>query len=129
MLSDAPCRPTIAVSDMDRAKKFYGDTLGLKLLDEGPGSARFECGEHSVLDIYPSQFAGTAKNTVAGWQVNDLNAAMVELRARGVRFEEYDLPGLKTDEGIAASDGGRSAWFKDPDGNTFALAEEPPPEG
>jgi catechol 2,3-dioxygenase-like lactoylglutathione lyase family enzyme len=121
MFADAPSRPTIAVRDKAKAIGFYGDVLGLRLVDENPVGATFACGEGTFLEIYPSEFAGTAKNTVAGFQVPDLEATMTELQARGVDFEEYESP--KTVHGIAQLGPNRGAWFKDPDGNTVALVE------
>jgi catechol 2,3-dioxygenase-like lactoylglutathione lyase family enzyme len=116
------CRPTIAVRDKENAKVFFGQTLGLSLVDENPVGATFQCGE-TFLEVYPSQFAGTGKSTVAGFEVDDLEATMATFRERGIAFEEYDLPGLKTTNGIARLGPNRGSWFKDPDGNTFGLVE------
>ena len=121
MLGDAPSRPTIAVRDKAKAIEFYRGVLGLELVDETPVGATFACGGGTFLEVYPSAFAGTAKNTVAGFEVPDLEATMAELRGRGVAFEEYESP--KTVDGIAQLGPNRGAWFKDPDGNTFALVE------
>jgi catechol 2,3-dioxygenase-like lactoylglutathione lyase family enzyme len=115
-------RPTIAVRDKETAKAFFGQTLGLPLTEENPVSATFQVGD-TFIDIYPSQFAGTGKSTVAGFEVDDLVATMATLRERGVGFEEYDLPGLKTTDGMAQLGPNRGSWFKDPDGNIFALVE------
>lgn len=122
MLTDAPCRPTIAVSDKEKAKQFY-TSIGLTLHEENPVGATFRCGEGTFLEIYPTAQAGTAKNTVAGFEVGDLASTMDDLRERGVVFEEYDLPSLKTDKGIAQLGPNRGAWFKDPDGNILALVQ------
>ena len=116
--------PTIAVSDMDRAKEFYGGTLGLTAKDERSDGVRYEAGGGSLLLVYPSQFAGTAKSTCMGFDVEDLDKAVEELRGRGVVFEEYDMPGLKTVNGIAEIEGVKGAWFKDPDGNILAIGQE-----
>lgn len=121
MLSDKKAGAAIAVSDIERAKKFYRDVLGLKLTEESPGGITFECGGGTFIEVYPSQFAGTAKNTVAGWRVNNLEADMEELRGRGVVFDEFDLPDLKTENGIAQLGPMRACWFKDPDGNTLGM--------
>lgn len=91
LLTDAPCRPTIAVSDKAKAMAYYGEVLGLTLVEENPVGATFGCGG-TFLEIYPTTLAGTAKNTVTGFEVPDLEAAMRELRAQGVVFEEYDRP-------------------------------------
>ena len=119
MFADSPCRPTIAVRDKAKAIEFFGSVLGLKLVDENQPGATFACGGGTYLEIYPSPFAGTARNTVAGFQVSDLETTMRELRSRGVEFEDYEAP--KTVEGVAQLGPNRGAWFKDPDGNVFAL--------
>jgi catechol 2,3-dioxygenase-like lactoylglutathione lyase family enzyme len=121
-LSNAAAHATVAVSDLARAKSFYSDTLGLKLAEENEAGIRFETGA-TLLGVYPSQFAGTAKNTVAEFDVQDLDAAMGELRGRRVTFEEYDFPGLKTTNGVAQLGDSHGAWFKDPDGNILALLQ------
>jgi catechol 2,3-dioxygenase-like lactoylglutathione lyase family enzyme len=121
-LSTAAAHATVAVSDLARAKSFYSDTLGLKLAEENEAGLRFETGATS-LGVYPSQFAGTAKNTVAEFDVQDLDAAMGDLRGRGLTFEEYDFPGLKTTNGVAQLGDSHGAWFKDPDGNILALVQ------
>jgi catechol 2,3-dioxygenase-like lactoylglutathione lyase family enzyme len=121
MLGDSPCRPTIAVRDKSEAIGFFGGVLGLTLVDENQPGATFECGGGTYLEIYPSAFAGTARSTVAGFHVSDLEATMRELRSSGIVFEDYESP--KTVEGIAQLGPNRGAWFKDPDGNIFALVE------
>jgi len=125
MFADSPCRPTIAVRDKAKAIGFYRDVLGFKLVDANQPGATFACGGGTFLEIYPSEFAGTAKNTVAGFGVPDLEKAISELRSRGVSFEEYESP--KTIDGIAHLGPNRGAWFKDPDGNIFALVERGSP--
>jgi catechol 2,3-dioxygenase-like lactoylglutathione lyase family enzyme len=125
MLGDSPAAATIAVSDLDRARKFYEETLGLQAKMEDPGGIMYGSGESMVL-VYPSQFAGTSQATVATWLVADLDAVVDDLTAKGVTFEQYDMEGLKTDErGIAALGDLRGAWFKDPDGNILNVGEGP----
>ncbi|KRF22269.1 MULTISPECIES: VOC family protein [unclassified Phycicoccus] len=116
--------PTIAVSDLERAKKFYGETLGLQVKDERADGVRYEAGGGSLVLVYPSQFAGTAQSTYMGFDVDDVEKAVGELRERGVVFEEYDMPGLKTVDGIAEIEGVKGAWFKDPDGNILSIGQE-----
>ena len=123
-LTTARARATVAVADVDRARTFYRDTLGLTLDGELSGVTTFRCGDGTVLDVYESAFAGTAKSTVASFQVTDLTAAMAELRGRGVAFEEYDEGPLKTTDGVVELDGVRGAWFRDPDGNILGLVSE-----
>jgi catechol 2,3-dioxygenase-like lactoylglutathione lyase family enzyme len=115
---------TVAVSDMDKAKKFYGGTLGLKVMDERSDGIRYEAGGGTWFLVYPSQFAGTAKSTYMSFDVDDVEKAVQELQERGVVFEDYDMPGLKTVNGIAEIQGVKGAWFKDPDGNILAVGQE-----
>ena len=123
MLGSATAHATIAVSDLDRAKKFYGDTLGLKIKDERADGITYEDSAGGWFLVYPSQFAGTAQSTYMSFEVPNLEDSVAELRTGGIVFEEYDFPGLKTVNGIAEMQGVRGAWFKDPDGNILALGE------
>jgi catechol 2,3-dioxygenase-like lactoylglutathione lyase family enzyme len=123
MFESATALPTVAVSDIDRAKKFYGEILGFKATDDRSGGTLYETGSGTPFLVYPSQYAGTNKATYMAFEVQDLNAAVKELRERGIVFEEYDFPGLKTVDGIAEIEGERGAWFKDPDGNILSVGE------
>jgi predicted enzyme related to lactoylglutathione lyase len=112
----------IPCSDYERAKKFYGDVLGLPTLNDSPGAATFEAGGGTRLVVYPTKGAGEVWHTLATFETTDLEKEVAELRDRGVSFEEYDLPEIKTENGIAVDpDGGRAAWFKDSEGNTIGL--------
>ena len=125
-LSDSQAIPTVAVSDMGRAREFYEGTLGLSGGEEkGDGGVRYPCGE-TAIHIYPSAAnAGKSPATLAAFQVADIESAVDELAAKGVTFEQYDMDPIKTDEkGIAHLGTGAGAWFKDPDGNIFALDQE-----
>ncbi|MER8187635.1 VOC family protein [Kitasatospora sp. NPDC094015] len=122
MLSDAPLQAVVPVGDVDRAKRFYRDTLGLSLVDESAEGIGFICGG-TRFDLYETPSAGQAAHTLASWKVADLDAEMADLRGRGIVFEEYDLPGLKTLDGVAESDGMRAAWFKDTEGNILCVHE------
>jgi catechol 2,3-dioxygenase-like lactoylglutathione lyase family enzyme len=113
---------TLPVSDVDAAKAFYGGTLGLELVEEAAGGLYYRAGSSSVF-VYPSQFAGTNQATAATFEVADLEAAVGELRGKGVAFEDYDYPELKTVDGIADLDGEKAAWFKDPSGNILSLGQ------
>ena len=125
MLKDRTCTATIPAADFDRAKAWYRDKIGLEPDDDSPGGASYTCGQGTRFFLYPSEFAGTGKQTVLGWDTTDLDSDMDELRGRGVTFEEYDLPGLKTENGVADFGEGRGCWFKDSEGNTLALTERP----
>ena len=117
----------IATKDMARARKFWEGTLGFKAADEGPdGGVRLTAPSGEQCYLYPSQFAGTAQNTVAGFEVDDFDATIEELRGKGVKFEEYDLPEIKTVNGVVDWDGWKGAWFKDPDGNIIAVTSRVP---
>ncbi len=114
---------TIAVTDLDRAKKFYGETLGLSAKEERSDGVVYESGGTWML-VYPSSFAGTNQATCMSFEVSDLEKTVEELSGRGVTFEQYDFPGLKTDaRSIAEIQGERGAWFKDPDGNILAVGQ------
>lgn len=123
MLSKAMA--TLPVSDLGRARKFYEETLGLTVREERADGVVFDVGTGSPILVYPSQFAGTNQATAASFSVDDVASAAESLREKGVVFEEYDLPGLKTDNGIAEIEGNKGAWFKDPDGNILAIADIP----
>lgn len=125
MLEHFPVHASVAASDMERARTWYKDKLGLepKMTDPG-GGMWFEFAGGTWLYVYGSGAAGTAMNTVAGWTVTDIEAVMNDLRSRGVVFEDYNMPGLKTVNGLATWDGAaKAAWFKDSEGNTFELSE------
>jgi catechol 2,3-dioxygenase-like lactoylglutathione lyase family enzyme len=122
-LSSAKVNPAIPVSDMERAREFYEGTLGLSGgTDTGDGGHDYPCGGGTELHVFPSpEGAGGSSSTIAAFQVDDLEATVEELIANGASFERYGEP-LNTDErGIASTDGGQSAWIKDPDGNLLAI--------
>jgi catechol 2,3-dioxygenase-like lactoylglutathione lyase family enzyme len=123
MFESAAARATIAVSDLARARKFYQDTLGFKVMDERSDGVTYQDGASGWFLVYPSQFAGTAKSTYVTFEVANVEDAVKELRDRGVVFENYDMPGLTTVDGIAEIQGAKGAWFKDPDGNILAVGE------
>ena len=127
-LSDFRVRTSIAVSEIARAADFYEGKLGLTAGEEQSDESRiYPCGGGSSLHVYesPTQASlGTA--TLATWYVPDLEAVVDELTTNGVAFERYDDPALKVNEkGIHELADGRVAWFRDPDGNTFAIEQEP----
>lgn len=117
---------TVPVTDYEAAKAWYRDRLGLEPYREAWDGAWYRVGASHLL-LYPSGFAGTNQATTAEFDVEDVPAVVAALRERGVVFEEYDLPSLRTDDGVLDVDGQRSAWFKDPDGNILALTELPEP--
>ncbi|MDI2129105.1 VOC family protein [Yinghuangia seranimata] len=124
MLSATPLQPVIPVADLDRAKHFYEDALGVKVHDEHPEEVGFDSGGQRF-SMYVTPTAGQAAHTLATWEVDDLDAEMAGLRSHGVAFEDYEMPGLKTVNGVAeAEDGMRAAWFKDSEGNILCLHEK-----
>ena len=125
MLADSPVAAILPAVDLERAKKFYEEKLGLRPINApGPGGAMFECGQGTVLYLYQRDGGTKADHTVAGWKVENIEEVVRALRKRGVVFEQYDLPGLKTDEhGIATIGPSKSAWFKDSEGNILAISE------
>jgi catechol 2,3-dioxygenase-like lactoylglutathione lyase family enzyme len=124
-LSEYRVGAAIAVSDIDRARAFYEGKLGLApATDHEPAdNVTYRCGGDSVIHVFLSPFAGTAKSTMAGWDVPDIEAVVDELTSRGVPFEHYSEGPILTDErGIADFGGGnRVAYFTDPDGNILSL--------
>lgn len=123
MLKDAPIVPYIPATDVARARKFYEQKIGLIPREEVAGGVVYECGDRSWIFLYPSAGAGTSKASQAFWQVEDVAAEVAELKARGVVFEEYDWPGLKTVDGIATTGNSKAAWFTDTEGNIMALIQ------
>jgi catechol 2,3-dioxygenase-like lactoylglutathione lyase family enzyme len=123
VLADSMVVVTVAVSDLDRAKGFYRDQLGLPMLDEQPFAIRFGAGKGTQLSVRRGQ--PNVGQTVAHFEVGDIEAVVAELTARGVSFEEYETP--KTTNFIAQIGPARGAWFKDPDGNVFGVREGPVP--
>jgi catechol 2,3-dioxygenase-like lactoylglutathione lyase family enzyme len=117
---------TIPAKDIEGTRKFYEEVLGLEVVQEDPMGITYRSGE-SFLSLYSTEFAGTAQHTLGGFVVKDTEAAVAELRAKGVTFEEYEMPdaGIKTVNGIAEASGVKGAWFKDPEGNILSIFEIP----
>ncbi|HEX2031714.1 MAG TPA: VOC family protein [Actinomycetota bacterium] len=120
MLETFTAFATLPAADLDRAKAWYREKLGLEPFAEDAGGVWFESGGHPFL-VYPSQFAGTARSTAIGWHVDDIRATVDALRDRGVTFEEYDLPEVKTERGIARIGTYLAAWFRDSEGNLLMI--------
>ena len=123
MLRNAPIVPYIPVANVARARRFYEEKVGLKPEQEYAGGVIYECGKGSWVFMYPSPGAGTSKASAAFWTVDDVAAEVAELKARGVVFEEYDMPGIKTVNGIATGGGAKTAWLKDTEGNILAISQ------
>ena len=124
MLADARVEATVPTADLERSREFYEGVLGLRPAGEDlPGpTVLFECGGDTRLLVYERPPTGsTPAHTLAHFVVDDVPAAVAELRSRGVRFEEYDFPELKTIDGVATIGDLQTAWFKDPDDNIIAV--------
>jgi catechol 2,3-dioxygenase-like lactoylglutathione lyase family enzyme len=122
VLENSNVYATIPAQDLERAKSFYADKLGLKPAEERPEGIRYRCGNGEFL-LFESTGTASGSHTQLGWDVDDIEATVAELRGRGVVFEEYDLPGFKTEGGIAEIAGEKGAWFKDSEGNLLAIGE------
>jgi predicted enzyme related to lactoylglutathione lyase len=123
MLKNAAIVPYIPVADVSRARGFYEEKVGLEPKEEYAGGVIYECGKGSWAFMYRSPGAGTSRANTAFWSVEDVEREVEELKRRGVVFEEYDMPGLKTVNGIATGGGAKSAWFKDTEGNILAISQ------
>ena len=123
MLGKADATPMIAVSDLDRAKSFYKEKLGLEVDNEwGEEGVTLKSGD-TLVNVYRSEFAGTNKATALNFDVDDLEAEVSELKSKGIMFEHYDLPGLEQRGDLYVAEGMKTAWFTDPDGNILSLIE------
>ena len=130
MLNKGRVATRLPAQDLNRARAFYADKLGLEPVEERPGGLRYVCagGEFA---LFESAGAASGDHTQMGWEVDDLEATVTHLRSRGVVFEEYDIPGLETVDGIADIEGNypskgtgeRGAWFRDSEGNMLGIGQ------
>ena len=122
MLGSKECYATLAVKDVQKAKSFYEGTLGLASAGGSDnGGLMYKCG-NSHLFVYPSEFAGTNKATAASWVVgDDLDKIIADLKSKGVKFEQYDMPGVTREGDVHVMGDMKAAWFKDPDGNILNI--------
>ena len=125
MLQKYPMYAYIPAADVARARRFYEGQLGFKPAEEIDGGVSYEFAGGTAGFLYPADdAAGTSKASQAFWLVDDLEKLMAVMRERGIVFEEYDLPDMKTDNGIFVGGGAKAAWFKDTEGNIMALIED-----
>lgn len=122
-LSGFPISARAAAIDLDRARRWYEEKLGLVPDREDQGGFWYRFGGETWLYLYATPSAGTARNTIAGWEVADIESVMADLRERGVTFEQYDLGEIRMVDGLADFGVARAAWFKDSEGNTYELSE------
>jgi catechol 2,3-dioxygenase-like lactoylglutathione lyase family enzyme len=122
MLGNKDAAANIAVKNLKKAKKFYEDILGLTQIDaEGQEAIVYKSGNSTVI-VYQSQYAGTNQATVMTWVVGeDMKRVVQQLKAKGVRFEHYDMPGVTREDDIHVAGDMKVAWFKDPDGNILNI--------
>jgi catechol 2,3-dioxygenase-like lactoylglutathione lyase family enzyme len=121
VLADKDAIATVAVKDLPAARRFYEDTLGLKPShEEGAEAVSYATGSSSLL-VYHSQYAGTNQATTVTWTVADVDGLVLELKAKGITFEHYDMPQVKHAGDVHVAGKLRNAWFKDPDGNIHAI--------
>ncbi len=124
MLENALAHPTVFVRDLDRARSFY-EQLGLRVVAEVSTGIFMTAGNGTIFPLIHRPDATPPSHTIAAFQVEDLEATVAALSARGVLFEEYDTPSLRTVNGIADMGDYHAAWLKDPDGNYIGIHEPP----
>ena len=122
MLTNRATHATLPAADLSRARAFYEGKLGLQPAMEAPGGIMYESGGTRFL-VFPTRGTSSGEHTQMGWVVDDVAAEVAELKGRGVVFEEYDLPGLKTVDSVADTPPVKAAWFKDTEGNLLGLIQ------
>ena len=123
MLQEFPMYAYIPAKDVARARRFYEDKIGLRAKQEIAGGVVYEFAGGAACFLYPTPNAGTSKASQAFWQVDDVEREVAELKARGVTFEDYDMPGEKSPSGVITAGGAKAAWFKDSEGNIMAIIQ------
>lgn len=122
VLGDSPINPVLLSKDLTETRRFYHDMIGLEILSEGEEEITFRSGP-TKLAVTKSTVGTADSQTQAGWEVQDLRAELAELRSRGVKIEEYDMPELKTQDGIADIGFAWMSWIIDPGGNALAIMQ------
>ena len=123
MLGDHPIDVVLLATDLESSKEFYAGKLGLEILNESGEEITYKCGGDSRLTVTMSTTGTADEQTQAGWRVTDLATELAELRSRGVEIQEYDMPGLKTDDGVADLGFALMAWIVDPHRNALAILQ------
>jgi predicted enzyme related to lactoylglutathione lyase len=123
MFANDPIYASLPAADLERAKRFYAEKLGLTPESELPGGLFYRCGKDTRFSVFTSEGEASGTHTQALWLVEDVESAVAALKARGVIFEEYDVPSLKTVNSIATIGTAKGAWFKDSEGNLLSLAQ------
>jgi catechol 2,3-dioxygenase-like lactoylglutathione lyase family enzyme len=130
MLDKGTVTANIPAADLARARAFYADTLGLTPVHEMEGVMLvYRTATDSAFSIYQTEYAGQAGHTIAQWHVPDVDAAVQDLKRKGVTFEHFDMPGVEWDDDVASmGDMGKAAWFKDSENNTLCIDDGFPGE-
>jgi predicted enzyme related to lactoylglutathione lyase len=123
MLGDHPIHPVLLATDLAAARDFYHDQVGLEILSESEAAITFRCGGGTQLSVTKSTTGTADTQTQASWYVSDVRAEVAELRSRGVKVEDYDLPGLQTHDGIADIGFAWAAWIIDPGKNALGILQ------
>jgi catechol 2,3-dioxygenase-like lactoylglutathione lyase family enzyme len=123
MLGEHPVTPVLLAKDLDEARDFYHDKLGLEILTENDDAIVFSCGGGTHLDVTKSTVGTADEQTQVSWQVTDIRAEVATLRERGVKVEDYDMPGLKTEDGVADIGFAWAAWIIDPGKNALGILQ------
>jgi catechol-2,3-dioxygenase len=123
MLGEHPINVVLLATDLETSKEFYAGKLGLEILDESEDAITYKCGGESQLAVTKSTTGTADEQTQAAWRVDDLAAELAELRSRGVEIQEYDMPGLKTVDGVADIGFALMAWIVDPHKNALAIMQ------
>ena len=123
MLGDHPIDVVLLATDLEASKEFYAGKVGLEILNESEEEVTYRCGGDSQLALTRSTTGTADEQTQAGWRVDDLAAELAELRSRGVEIQEYDMPGLKTVDGVADLGFALIAWIVDPHRNALAIIQ------
>jgi catechol 2,3-dioxygenase-like lactoylglutathione lyase family enzyme len=123
MLAAFPIHAALPATDLERAKRFYADQLGLTPESEGPDGLFYRCGEGTRFLVFPSGGTASGTHTQMTWNTPTIETTVAELKARGVVFEEDDLPEVKTINSVALLGQSKGAWFKDSEGNLLALGQ------
>ena len=123
-LAAAPMTTMLPVRDLARARQFYEEGLGLEALGAKPdGKFVYRCGNGALLALFPKPEGTKAEHTAVSFEVQDIAAAIARLKARGVAFHDYDLPGFRTVNHVCELGSERAAWFSDPEGNILCIHE------
>lgn len=123
MLADHPIATALPAVDLERAKRFYAEKLGLTPEMELPGAFLYRCGADTRFSLFTSQGEALGTHTQASWIVDDVESEVAALKARGVVFEEYDTPSLKTVNSIATGGPLKGGWFRDSEGNLLGVVQ------